>query len=293
MPPRDVLCDLCGGKFFAHSLPHHRKSCQKKIQVQRLDCPYCGMAVTQLEMDSHVSGCKAAKVAGAKPTGQSAQLRRRLAGQPAPLPGPSNPTLLTSKIERRGTATTASGRLISQTGLRTSSPAEMDPKPQTTGCTSYAGLTETAALVPCQVCGRTFNMDRIAKHQSVCLKLRKKRPIFQAQKQRVFMEGGSEGRVVGSAVSAVAGRTTRGLARSRCLGSTASQPLNPHWRQESQSFRAAIRAARAAPPFKATAGGAALPKAGGRRPQEQLRPRGKGGAIDMRLSRRPKWQGGL
>ena len=24
------FCDLCGGKFFTHSLPHHRKSCQKK-----------------------------------------------------------------------------------------------------------------------------------------------------------------------------------------------------------------------------------------------------------------------
>ena len=29
------FCDLCGGKFFPHSLPHHRKSCQKKAGVAR------------------------------------------------------------------------------------------------------------------------------------------------------------------------------------------------------------------------------------------------------------------
>ena len=36
-------------------------------------------------------------------------------------------------------------------------------------------------------------MDRIAKHQAVCLKLRKKRPVFQAQRQRVFLEAGRLG----------------------------------------------------------------------------------------------------
>lgn len=47
-----------------------------------------------------------------------------------------------------------------------------------------------------QVCGRTFSMDRIAKHQAVCLKLRKKRPVFQAQRQRVFLEAGRLGVVL-------------------------------------------------------------------------------------------------
>ena len=62
-----------------------------------IDCPYCGMSVTQLEMDGHVSSCRAAKAAGAKPTGQSAQLRQRL-----------------SDGRRRGTATAASGRHLAQ-----------------------------------------------------------------------------------------------------------------------------------------------------------------------------------
>merc|ERR1719247_4054749 len=47
-------------------------------------------------MDSHILTCKAAKAAGAMPTGQSSRLRSRLEGP------------------RRGSATTASGRLISQ-----------------------------------------------------------------------------------------------------------------------------------------------------------------------------------
>jgi len=29
MPPRDVACDICGGRFFPGSLPFHRKSCMK------------------------------------------------------------------------------------------------------------------------------------------------------------------------------------------------------------------------------------------------------------------------
>ena len=60
-----------------------------------IDCPYCSMSVTQLEMDGHVASCRAAKAAGAKPTGQSAQLRQRLSEGPR---------------ARRGTATAASGR---------------------------------------------------------------------------------------------------------------------------------------------------------------------------------------
>merc|ERR1719271_1129870 len=51
-------------------------------------------------MDSHILTCKAAKAAGAMPTGQSSRLRSRL------------------EDPRRGSATTASGRLISQTGAQ-------------------------------------------------------------------------------------------------------------------------------------------------------------------------------
>eukprot|EP00434_Breviolum_minutum_P028045 symbB.v1.2.024810.t1/scaffold2358.1/size81431/1 len=229
--PREVFCDLCGGKFFPHSLPHHRKSCQKKVQAQMIECPYCNMGMLR-------------KAAGAKPTGQSAQLRQRLLSD--------GPRASISK-ERRGTATTASGRLISQTGSQGAPGRETPPQSQEkkipgTGATAYSGTSpEAAVLVPCQVCGRTFNMDRIAKHQAVCLKLRKKRPVFQAQKQRLFMEGGSTGTVVGSAVAAP--------RKARRPGAPQSQPLNSHWREESKSFRQAIRAARGAPPMPRWGGG--------------------------------------
>merc|ERR1719331_1041530 len=47
-------------------------------------------------MDAHILTCKAAKAAGAMPTGQSSSLRSRL------------------EDPRRGSATTATGRLITQ-----------------------------------------------------------------------------------------------------------------------------------------------------------------------------------
>eukprot|EP00435_Cladocopium_sp_Y103_P069159 s880_g32.t2 len=173
--PREVFCDLCGGKFFPHSLPHHRKSCQKKVQSQLMECPHCSTGVTQLEMDAHLLQCKAAKAAGAKPTGQSAHLRQRL------LEG--NRASQGSKErhgERRSTATAASGRLISQTGSQGAlgkemqAPHQVEPKTAAvTPVSAYSGTSpDCAVLLPCQVCGRTFNMDRIAKHQAVCLKLR-------------------------------------------------------------------------------------------------------------------------
>ncbi|CAJ1444666.1 unnamed protein product [Effrenium voratum] len=219
MPPREVYCDLCGGRFFSHSLPHHRKSCQKKVQAQMHECPYCNMQVTQLEMDSHVLSCKAAKAAGALPTGQSAQLRQRLARPQG---------------KERGTATAASGRLISQTGSQGALGRETPPrqdwpnqKPTAYGGGGGGVPESDMALCPCNVCGRTFAMDRIAKHQAVCLKVMAqtavcgikfieiqychglwllllhehaasflngynflKRPVFRAEKQRVFLEAG-------------------------------------------------------------------------------------------------------
>lgn len=255
--PREVFCDLCGGKFFPHSLPHHRKSCQKKVQSQLTECPHCSTGVTQLEMDAHLLQCKAAKAAGAKPTGQSAHLRQRL------LEGRASQGSKERQGERRGTATAASGRLISQTGSQGALGKEMqhpqvEPK---TAVSAYAGTSpDCAVLLPCQVCGRTFNMDRIAKHQAVCLKVRKKRPVFLAQKQRLFMEGGSSGTVVGSAVGA--GQSGPRKGRRGAPGPLCGQqPLNSHWREESKSFRQAIRAARGAPPMpRWGAGGGAPPR---------------------------------
>eukprot|EP00747_Dinoflagellata_sp_TGD_P218184 gnl/TRDRNA2_/TRDRNA2_90475_c0_seq1.p1 gnl/TRDRNA2_/TRDRNA2_90475_c0~~gnl/TRDRNA2_/TRDRNA2_90475_c0_seq1.p1 ORF type:complete len:408 (+),score=56.85 gnl/TRDRNA2_/TRDRNA2_90475_c0_seq1:70-1293(+) len=187
MPPREVTCDLCGGKFFPRSLPHHRKTCEQKVQTQMLECPYCMMRVTLLEMDSHVLSCKAAKAAGAMPTGQSAQLRHRLEGRPGPPPqvnlpaGRSAPGKAAAQADAPSSATTAAAE---------------------------------AGLVPCAICGRTFSMDRVAKHQAICQKASKKRPVFNCQREycegdKVIGVGNDKATGVGNAQPSRLSSTTR------------------------------------------------------------------------------------
>lgn len=244
MPPREVYCDLCGGKFFAHSLPHHRKTCEVKIRVQLMDCPYCGMAVTQLELDSHVMTCKAAKAAGAMPTGQSTMLRQRLAQ------------------DRHGSAAaTAAGRLIASgaaTSSLGSSAADSKFRPQLGYGASYSSsvpsdAASAACLVPCRVCGRTFAMDRVAKHQAICQKVTsKRRPVFESEAQRVYTEGGSGGNVVaiGMPIRPVRGPAgpkpgTKGAAQGMMGRNSASAPPpTTKWREKSRAFREAMRSAR-------------------------------------------------
>eukprot|EP00933_Yihiella_yeosuensis_P070900 TRINITY_DN79067_c0_g1_i1.p1 TRINITY_DN79067_c0_g1~~TRINITY_DN79067_c0_g1_i1.p1 ORF type:complete len:428 (+),score=57.07 TRINITY_DN79067_c0_g1_i1:96-1379(+) len=260
MPPREVICDLCGGKFFAHSLPIHRRTCEVKVQSQLHDCPYCGMAVTQLEMDAHVMSCKAAKAAGGKPTGQSAHLRQRLQPQ-----------------DRRGSAAAASGRLqLSQNSGSQARLGHKDPysaeklsgngafRGACGGEASAFGAPDVngagAGLVPCRICGRTFSIDRVAKHQAICQKVNKvkKRPVFHSEKQRVFLEGGSSGKVVGAAAPLSKASAAMSSTRNRVGGAGRSFPGVPqnatNWREQSRAFREAMRAARGAPPRRSSSG---------------------------------------
>lgn len=285
MPPREVACELCGGRFFAHSLPHHRKSCEKKVRTQAIECPYCSMAVTQLEMDSHILSCQAARSAGAKPTGQSAQLRKNLEDRRGG-----------TAADRRGAAVVARGKLISQAGgLQRSDSGAF-------GCggggasASYAfvgGAAElpgaNAGLVPCRVCGRTFTTDRVAKHQMICQKAQGKRRVFRSDKQREYSVGGSGGEVVAlgnpqtfAVRPSQPGRVGGGKAGARGdrdfagkggralgLGGNTGK-LNNGWREQSCAFREAMRAARAI----------GIPRSGAPRG-------GQGTRAPARVSRRP------
>ncbi|CAE7208078.1 ZC2HC1B [Symbiodinium pilosum] len=93
------------------------------------------------------------------------------------------------------------------------------------------GMGPDAALFPCQVCGRTFSADRVHKHQAICLKVRKKRPVFRAEKQRVFMEGGSGGSVAGTALQSTSHHARLGARKALRTFSSAS--LNTKWREQS------------------------------------------------------------
>ena len=44
--------------------------------------------------------------------------------------------------------------------------------------------TEQTSILPCHNCGRSFAADRLAKHQSICLKSGKQRKVFDSTKMR-------------------------------------------------------------------------------------------------------------
>ncbi|CEM35957.1 unnamed protein product [Vitrella brassicaformis CCMP3155] len=89
------------------------------------------------------------------------------------------------------------------------------------------GLAPNAdGLIPCQVCGRTFLPDRIAKHQGICRKVgAKKRKKFDDFKQR---------KVDGM------------MHRVNPAKEPHDSGVSSKWREESEQFRAAMKAAREA-----------------------------------------------
>lgn len=53
----------------------------------------------------------------------------------------------------------------------------------------------------CKICGRSFFVERLAKHEKVCAKATKKRPVFDMSKQRVYIQITSlKGRLIQSAL---------------------------------------------------------------------------------------------
>jgi len=212
MPPRAVICELCGGKFFKHSLAIHQKSCREKVGVRCHDCPHCGTAVPLLDMDAHIMRCPEAKAAGVRPSGASAALARRLETDrhrvAAGLPHPSEVT---------------HERAIGGAGGEQPESFDSDD-----------------VRVECKCCGRKFAMDRVDKHTAICQKIANKRPRRPFEVQRQYCEGGSTGRVVALGCS---------LSRLRDLKTTksSSSSSKSNWREQSKAFRDAMRAARQFP----------------------------------------------
>lgn len=214
MPPRTVLCDLCGGKFFAHSIEHHKKVCRDKVGTAAHECPYCHAGVPMLEMDAHVRRCPEAKAAGAKPTGVSAALATRL--QRDKDRAARGLTSYTQESDSRGVG-----------GGGFQAPDEFGDGGD--------------ARIACQVCGRKFAMDRVGKHQAICQRVTgKTRKQFQVK--RTYCEGGSSGAVVGVAVVGNKSKPAKGLAAI-----PNPKPIKTNWREASRSFREACKAGRQYP----------------------------------------------
>jgi len=144
MAPNAVSCSLCGGKFFKASLAHHQKVCLEKIGKQCHECAYCHNLWPMLEMDDHIRTCEVALAAGARPTGASSALAKRLKNHRA-RSAAGNP-------DKNGNHLGGSGMCdVSEFG------------------------DDGDSRIPCQCCGRKFTMDRIGKHQAVCQKVSTKK----------------------------------------------------------------------------------------------------------------------
>mmetsp|Transcript_68498 Transcript_68498/g.164500 ORF Transcript_68498/g.164500 Transcript_68498/m.164500 type:complete len:367 (+) Transcript_68498:130-1230(+) len=222
MPPRVIICDLCGGKFFPHSIEKHQKVCRQKVGVQLHPCPYCGMGVPMLEMDAHVLKCPEAKAAGAQPTGASAALERRLKNNKAR----QEKGLPAGQAEDNRALGGGNGEMPSE----------------------YADGDDVR--VECKICGRKFAFDRIGKHQQICTKLANKKPRKPFEAKRTYNEGGSDGAVIGIS-SVPTGKGGRGRAPVGCATDLAHKPdpkpVKTHWREASKAFREACKAGREYP----------------------------------------------
>eukprot|EP00405_Crypthecodinium_cohnii_P037155 CAMPEP_0206544256 /NCGR_PEP_ID=MMETSP0325_2-20121206/11409_1 /ASSEMBLY_ACC=CAM_ASM_000347 /TAXON_ID=2866 /ORGANISM="Crypthecodinium cohnii, Strain Seligo" /LENGTH=239 /DNA_ID=CAMNT_0054042969 /DNA_START=68 /DNA_END=784 /DNA_ORIENTATION=+ len=230
MPPRTVICDLCGGKFFAHSIDHHKKVCRDKVGKQNHECPYCHSGVPLLEMDAHILRCPEAKAIGAKPSGASAALANRLKRDRERPPGGHQAQQQARGMPGRGGSPAFGG------GGGGSGPSEYED--------------DDLARVPCPSCGRKFAMDRVAKHQAICTKIASKGPRKTFQVQRTYNEGGSGGAVVGVASPAPKGRGRGGMGgavEKNLANKPKPPPTRTNWREQSRAFREACRAGRQYP----------------------------------------------
>ncbi|KAG5464606.1 hypothetical protein LSCM4_00046 [Leishmania orientalis] len=103
-------------------------------------------------------------------------------------------------------------------------------------------------LHPCSKCGRSFNFDRIAYHESVC-KGNQKRKVFDSSKQRRASGEGDDAYAGGAfgAPSGVRGGRRKKLGTSNITSLYTPAPApQTNWRQKHEEFISAIRSAKRA-----------------------------------------------
>ena len=222
MPPPSVSCPHCGRALFKHSMAFHIKQCAIKQQVMLVPCPACQQEMPQSELNAHMSGqCKAAAQRQTFSGGGRTRSSKL---------GPGNE--LTSVCAGGGTISAQTGggavSATSVNGNRRRPQAAMTIQPK-----------GADGRVPCARCGRGFAPDRVAKHQFICTGLKHGPP-------RDPKEVASQAAGVAHAVN-VSKRGVSQPGKQRAGGS--------NWRQQSNAFRDAMRAARGLPPKRAGGGG--------------------------------------
>ena len=198
MPPRDVACDICGGRFFPSSLPFHRKSCMQTYMRRQeqaaeedprtfesnlrqpawvgssSDAARRNNANNGGSYDSddyfsfdgrgdprdapRISGGRGSREAKKRGYEPSYSSTSAPPGGPRRLPG-SHPSHGTGTGEQQDVSIRAGSSRYDLNG-------------------AGAGPSNVPlSFRECRVCGRSFAPDRIGKHESVCQNAHKKRKV--------------------------------------------------------------------------------------------------------------------
>ena len=152
-PPRDVLCDICGQKFFKHSLPIHRKQCLVKREQCFSECPKCLRRVSNDEYGTHVEECK---IVRDKATAKKA-----------------------TSMEKEVALTDANVEKV-DTSQRKEDHGEKTIKGESRQVDEESSSDEEKdARIACGFCNRKFNPDRISKHEKICQTNHSRKPRKQ------------------------------------------------------------------------------------------------------------------
>ncbi|CAG9583565.1 conserved hypothetical protein [Leishmania major strain Friedlin] len=198
---------------------------------QFITCQLCGKGFGSASINIHIPQCyeKAIKRWQLNPQGPR-PVMPPLHGKPAAKASNGGP----SGIAFAGQPCGAGMSAVRSLQMQSMPPESVEP--------------ESTNLHPCSKCGRTFNFDRIAYHESVC-KGDQKRRVFDSSKQRC---AGSEGddAYAGGAFGAPSG-VRRGRTKKLGTANTTSRytpapATQTNWRQQHEEFIAAIRSAKRA-----------------------------------------------
>ncbi|CAD7971752.1 unnamed protein product [Amoebophrya sp. A25] len=295
--PRDVACDICGGRFFPSSLPFHRKACAKTFMERSAAGHFDRPALTGMEFGEQQENIAPGGVRGGGSTfANKSTSRSSAASRPVVQPGSagggranhSNSARQYEELSnsfRSGYANHGGGR---SSASSSSSRAEGGPstsrkfidaqQPQPTSMmykmNAAMGMggsgpeqAQLGGLVPCRVCGRTFAPDRIGKHEQICAKTsKKKRRVYNTAAHRVATDGTDIGSGFGFGmpppIRKKGRQPTSGSASASTSRCSRSEPLvRSDWRAKSLAFRQAIRNARQLGPMHG--GGSSMMGGGG------------------------------
>jgi len=210
---RAVPCPLCHEKFFPKSLPFHQKQCEKRRAAQRVNCPYCSIEVSALELPSHISVC---------PRGQP-----KRPGQGGGQGG--------GQAGGKGGGKGGGGSYEEDRSL---GDGQFDPDVLEDG------------RMRCIYCGRYFSSDRIDKHQGICGKLKSARPKGvdgePTQTEAKVFDSTAQRQGTGNAFVSPEEYKRRQAGRMRAIQKSKAK-TQTNWRRQHAEFQAACQAGRGDP----------------------------------------------